>query len=74
LWGAAKLSNEAAWAKDLISQIDLDVSEAKNYLLQAKVLQALHANAKRGPDDVFEVGDWRPVGSVAPSAGVQAQG
>jgi hypothetical protein len=42
---------------ELIRRIDLDVSEAKDNLLQAKVIQAFHANQHRGPNNVFSPSD-----------------
>jgi ''chromo'' (CHRromatin Organisation MOdifier) domain./Integrase core domain. len=44
-------------AKILIERLMSDVEDAKDHLLQAKCLQAFHANKTRGEDDVFKVGD-----------------
>jgi hypothetical protein len=50
-------SQEGQDAKAMIERVQLDVNEAKDNLLTAKVTQAHHANAHRGKDDVFTVGD-----------------
>lgn len=45
-------------AAALISQIDLDVSEARDNLFAAKAAQAEQANRARGPEIPYKVGDW----------------
>jgi hypothetical protein len=49
--------DQALKAQQLISQIETDVAEAKDNLLQAKVVQAHYANMNRSPDIPFKVGD-----------------
>ena len=44
-------------ALKLIDRINMDVAEAKDNLLLAKLFQADQANRKRGPEDVYKVGD-----------------
>lgn len=50
-------SQEATNAKHIIEKIELDVAEAKDNLLMAKVTQAHAANSRRGKDDIFKEGD-----------------
>jgi hypothetical protein len=44
-------------ATELIERIKWDVEDAKDHLLEAKCMQAFHANRDHGKEDVFEVGD-----------------
>jgi hypothetical protein len=44
-------------ATEILERMGLDVEEAKDNLVQAKILQAWHANKMRGADDEFKVGD-----------------
>ncbi|KJA20303.1 hypothetical protein HYPSUDRAFT_104065, partial [Hypholoma sublateritium FD-334 SS-4] len=44
-------------AHGIIKQIELDVREAQDNLLAAKIRQAYHANQHRGPDIEYKVGD-----------------
>jgi len=48
---------DAREAMRMIERIALDVEEAKDNLLLAKVVQAFHANKGHGKDDIFMVGD-----------------
>ena len=48
---------EQITAHDIITRIHLDVQEAQDNLLTAKIRQAYHANEHRAPEDVYEVGD-----------------
>ena len=48
---------EGVGAAKLIEQINLDVAEAKDNLMLAKIFQADQANRKRGPEDVYCQGD-----------------
>ena len=41
----------------LIEQIDVDVAEAKDNLMLAKVFQADQVNRKRGAEDAYKVND-----------------
>jgi Integrase zinc binding domain len=41
----------------IITRVTLDVQEAQDKLLTAKICQAYHANEHRAPEDVYEVGD-----------------
>jgi len=41
----------------LIEQINMDVAEAKDNLMLAKIFQADQANRKRRPEDVYKVDD-----------------
>jgi hypothetical protein len=50
-------SNEAEAAQDLLEKIANDEVEARDNILQAKVQQAHHANKRRGPENVFRVGE-----------------
>jgi hypothetical protein len=50
-------STDAEQAEKLISQIALDVEEAKDNLLQAKIFQSHYANQHRGADPKYAVGD-----------------
>jgi hypothetical protein len=43
--------------KQIISQINLDVEEAKDNLLQAKIFQAHYANKHRAPELEYAIGD-----------------
>lgn len=45
-------------ARHLLRQIELDVDEAQDNLLLAKVSQAIQADRHRGPDPSFQVGDY----------------
>jgi len=44
-------------ALKLIERIRVDVAEAKDNLMLAKVFQADHANRRRGPEDVYKEND-----------------
>jgi hypothetical protein len=44
-------------ARRVISQLELDMQEAKDNLIRAKTMQAFFANVDCSPDDVFHVGD-----------------
>jgi hypothetical protein len=48
---------EEIGAKQIISQIALNVEEAEDNLLQAKIFQAHYANCTRGPEPKYAVGD-----------------
>jgi hypothetical protein len=48
---------EQTTAHEIITRITLDVQEAQDNLLAAKIRQAYHANEHRAPEDVYEVGD-----------------
>src|SRR6202790_199921 len=48
---------EQITAHDIITRVHLDVQEAQDNLLAAKIRQAYHANEHRAPEDVYEVGD-----------------
>jgi hypothetical protein len=48
---------EAAKATGLLEKMEEDMEEARDNLLAAKVTQAHHANARRGAEDVFKVGE-----------------
>jgi hypothetical protein len=50
-------SQETANAAAMVAEIQLNVAEAKDNLLMAKVSQVHSANAHRTADDVFEIGD-----------------
>ena len=43
-------------ARDIIQQLELDVKEAQDHLLAAKVRQAYHANQHRGEEVMYEEG------------------
>jgi hypothetical protein len=44
-------------ARTIISKLELNVQDAQDNLLAAKVQQAYHANIHRGPEDVYKIGD-----------------
>ena len=44
-------------AVELIDRINLDVAEAKDNLMLAKIFQADQANKRRGPEDIYKVND-----------------
>jgi transposase InsO family protein len=44
-------------ARQLIERLELDVKEAQDSLLTAKIRQAYHANEHRAPEIVYEAGD-----------------
>jgi hypothetical protein len=48
---------EQTTAHEIITRVTLDVQEAQDNLLAAKICQAYHANEHRAPEDVYEVGD-----------------
>jgi hypothetical protein len=50
-------SPEGVQANEILSQIALDVEEAKDNMLQANVFQAHYANQHRGLEPSFTVGD-----------------
>jgi hypothetical protein len=49
--------DEEILARSVISQLEIDSSEAKDNLLASKVSQAFHANKGRGAEDTYAVGD-----------------
>jgi transposase InsO family protein len=51
------LPDEEILARSVISQLEIDSSEAKDNLLASKVSQAFHANKGRGAEDTYAVGD-----------------
>jgi hypothetical protein len=53
----ALLSPEGIDANQIISQIALNVEQAKDNLLQAKIFQVHYANQHHGPEPKFEVND-----------------
>src|ERR1700676_1419363 len=50
-------TTEQITAHDIITRVHLDVQEAQDNLLAAKIRQAYHANEHRAPEDVYKVGD-----------------
>ena len=48
---------ETLRAKNLITQLETDVNEAKDNLLQAKIFQTHYANQNRSPEIPFHIGD-----------------
>ncbi|KDQ54032.1 hypothetical protein JAAARDRAFT_106478, partial [Jaapia argillacea MUCL 33604] len=48
---------DAQHAADLIKHLEINVLQAQDNLLVAKVSQAAAANAHRGKEDVFVIGD-----------------
>ena len=44
-------------ARQIIERLELDVKEAQDNLLTAKICQAYHANENRGPEVVYKEGD-----------------
>jgi hypothetical protein len=44
-------------AKDLIDNLNIDIAEAKDNLLEAKIFQAHYTNQKRSPEIPFQIGD-----------------
>jgi hypothetical protein len=48
---------EQITAHDIITHVHLDVQEAQDNLLAAKIHQAYHANEHRALKDIYEVGD-----------------
>ena len=50
-------TTEQITAHDIITRIALDVQEAQDNLLTAKIRQAYYANEHRTPEDIYEVGD-----------------
>ena len=46
---------EEITAHDIITRVALDVQEAQDNLLAAKIRQAYHANEHQAPEDVYEV-------------------
>lgn len=53
LWGTPA----AADAQEIIDRLKIDVKEAKDNLLQAKVFQSHYMNKHHGPEDIFVVGE-----------------
>src|SRR6202789_2627255 len=49
-------TTEQITAHDIITRVHLDVQEAQDNLLAAKIRQAYHANEHRAPEDIYEVG------------------
>jgi hypothetical protein len=56
---------ETVHAQDLIKTIEMDVAEAKDNLIQAKVFQTHYTNLNRSPDLPF---------NIAPSSRIQEEG
>jgi hypothetical protein len=50
-------AEEILRATNLITQLQTDVSEAKDNLLQAKISQAHYANQNRSPETPFKIGN-----------------
>jgi hypothetical protein len=50
-------SVEHTTAHDIISWVALDMQEAQDNLMAAKICQAYHANKHQAPKDVYKVGD-----------------
>ena len=48
---------EQTAAHEIITRVALDVKEAQDNLLAAKIHQAYHANEHRAPEDIYEIGD-----------------
>ena len=44
-------------ARELVQQMELMTDEARDTMLAAKISQAHHAKAHRGPEPEFRVGD-----------------
>ena len=44
-------------ARKIIAQLELDVKEAQDNLLAAKIRQAYHANEHQGPEIIYKEGD-----------------
>jgi hypothetical protein len=54
---AQNATNEQITAHKIIMHVNLDVQEAQDNLLAAKVHQAYHTNEHQALEDVYEVGD-----------------
>jgi hypothetical protein len=50
-------SEETLRAKELITNLQIDVDKAKDNLLKAKVFQTFYANQHRSPDIPYKIGD-----------------
>ncbi|KIJ27864.1 hypothetical protein M422DRAFT_129914, partial [Sphaerobolus stellatus SS14] len=50
-------SDAETTAREIIEHLQLDVMEAQDNLLAAKIRQAYHANEHRGPEDAYQEGD-----------------
>ena len=48
---------EEITAREVISQIEADVTDAKDALLGAKIMQAFYANKGQGREEAYTVGD-----------------
>jgi hypothetical protein len=53
----ADASAEQITAHEIITRVELDVKEAQDNLLAAKIRQAYHANEHRAADDKYKIGD-----------------
>ena len=51
------IAEETLRTKNLITQLESDVNEAKDNLLQAKIFQSHYANQNRSPEIPFHIGD-----------------
>ena len=49
--------DKTIWAQSLITQLNNDITKAKDNLLQAKVFQSHFANKNRSPKIPFNIGD-----------------
>ena len=54
---SADATTEQTTAHEIVTCVALDVKEAQDNLLAAKIWQAYHANEHRAPEDIYEVGD-----------------
>ena len=54
---SADATTEQAMAHKIVTHVALNVKEAQDNLLAAKIWQAYHANEHHAPEDVYEVGD-----------------
>ena len=50
-------TTEQTTAHEIVTHVTLDVKEAQDNLLAAKIWQAYHANEHCVPEDIYEVGD-----------------
>ena len=48
---------EQTTAHEIITRVTLDVKEAQDNLLAAKICQAYHANEHHTPEDIYEIGN-----------------
>jgi hypothetical protein len=54
---AENVTAEQITTHDIITHVHLDVQEAQDNLLAAKICQAYHTNEHRAPEDIYEVGN-----------------